>query len=130
MHLIDILGRILISTLFLVEGIKKIFNPDMTMMYMSNHHVPELLFYPSIAFELIFPILLIVGFKTRIVASILALFVITVTLIFHGHHIFAESHQLSIFLKNLAILGGLLIIIANKSQICSVDYYLENKKNN
>ena len=130
MHIVDIFGRIFISALFLIEAVKKFFNPDMSMMYMSDHGVPEFLFYPSIAFEIIIPLLLIAGYKTRITASLLAVFVLTVTLIFHSHHIIDDSMQLTIFLKNLAIIGGLLLIISNKPQICSVDYYLESKKGN
>ena len=130
MHIVEVSGRIFISILFLIEAVKKFFNPDESMMYMSDHGVPEFLFYPSIAFEIIIPLLLIVGYKTRIVASLLAVFVLTVTLIFHSHHIIDDGMQLTIFLKNLAIIGGLLIIISNKPQICSVDYYLESKKGN
>ena len=130
MHIVEVFGRIFISALFLIEAVRKFFNPDMSMIYMSDHGVPEFLFYPSIAFEIIIPLLLIVGYKTRIAASLLAVFVLTVTLIFHSHHIIDDSMQLTIFLKNLAIIGGLLLIISNKSQICSVDYYLESKKGN
>ena len=130
MHIVEVFGRIFISALFLIEAVRKFFNPDMSMMYMSDHGVPEFLFYPSIAFEIIIPLVLIAGYKTRIAASLLAVFVLTVTLIFHSHHIIADSMQLTIFLKNLAIIGGLLIIISNKPQICSVDYYLESKKGN
>ena len=130
MHIVEVSGRIFISILFLIEAVKKFFNPDESMMYMSDHGVPEFLFYPSIAFEIIIPLLLIAGYKTRISASLLAVFVLTVTLIFHSHHIVDDSMQLTIFLKNLAIIGGLLIIISNKPQICSVDYYLESKKGN
>ena len=130
MHIVEVFGRIFISALFLIEAIRKFFNPDMSMIYMSDHGVPEFLFYPSIAFEIIIPLLLIVGYKTRIVASLLAVFVLTVTLIFHSHHIIDDGMQLTIFLKNLAIIGGLLLIISNKPQICSVDYYLESKKGN
>ena len=130
MHIVEVFGRIFISALFLIEAIRKFFNPDMSMIYMSDHGVPEFLFYPSIAFEIIIPLLLIVGYKTRIAASLLAVFVLTVTLIFHSHHIIDDGMQLTIFLKNLAIIGGLLLIISNKPQICSVDYYLESKKGN
>ena len=130
MHIVEVFGRIFISALFLIEAVRKFFNPDMSMMYMSDHGGPEFLFYPSIAFEIIIPLLLIVGYKTRIAASLLAVFVLTVTLIFHSHHIIDDSMQLTIFLKNLAIIGGLLLIISNKPQICSVDYYLESKKGN
>ena len=130
MHIVEVFGRIFISALFLIEAIRKFFNPDMSMMYMSDHGVPEFLFYPSIAFEIIIPLFLIAGYKTRISASLLAVFVLTVTLIFHSHHIIDDGMQLTIFLKNLAIIGGLLLIISNKPQICSVDYYLESKKGN
>ena len=130
MHIVEVFGRIFISALFLIEAVRKFFNPDMSMIYMSDHGVPEFLFYPSIAFEIIIPLLLIAGYKTRISASLLAVFVLTVTLIFHSHHIIDDGMQLTIFLKNLAIIGGLLLIISNKPQICSVDYYLESKKGN
>ena len=130
MHIVEVFGRIFISALFLIEAVRKFFNPDMSMMYMSDHGVPEFLFYPSIAFEIIIPLLLIAGYKTRIAASLLAVFVLTVTLIFHSHHIVDDSMQLTIFLKNLAIIGGLLLIITNKPQICSIDYYLDSKKGN
>ena len=128
MHIVEVFGRLFISLLFLIEAVRKFFDPDMSMIYMSDHGVPEILFYPSVAFEIIVPLLLIVGYKTRIVASLLALFVLTVTLIFHTHHILDDGMQLVIFLKNISIIGGLLIVIANKPQICSVDYYLDSKK--
>ena len=130
MHIVEVFGRIFISALFLIEAVRKFFNPDMSMIYMSDHGVPEFLFYPSIAFEIIIPLLLIAGYKTRIAASLLTVFVLTVTLIFHSHHIIDDSMQLTIFLKNLAIIGGLLLIISNKPQICSIDYYLEAKNGN
>ena len=128
MHIVEVFGRLFISLLFLIEAVRKFFDPDMSMIYMSDHGVPEILFYPSVAFEIIVPLLLIVGYKTRIVASLLALFVLTVTLIFHTHNILEDGMQLVIFLKNISIIGGLLILIANKPQICSVDYYLDSKK--
>ena len=130
MHIVEVFGRILISALFLVEAVRKFLNPDESMMYMSDHGVPEFLFYPSIAFELVFPLLLIAGYKTKIAASLLALFVFAVTLIFHTHHIMGDGMQLTAFLKNIAIIGGLLVVISNKPQICSIDYYLDSKKGN
>ncbi len=128
MHVVEVFGRIFISLLFIVEAVKKFFNPDISMMYMSDHGIPEILFYPSVAFEIIIPLFLIVGYKTKIVASLLALFVFTVTVVFHLHHFISDGSQLTILLKNISILGGLLIITANQPQICSFDYYLKNKK--
>ncbi len=95
---------------------------------MSDHNVPEILFYPSVAFELIIPLILIAGYKTRLMGTLLALFVLTVTLIFHVPFIFSNSMQLLAALKNISILGGLLIIISNQPQICSFDYYLRKKR--
>tara|TARA_B100001121_G_C18526915_1_gene544061 strand:- start:132 stop:518 length:387 start_codon:yes stop_codon:yes gene_type:complete len=128
MNIIDLFGRILISLLFLVEGVKKIFNPEMSMMYMSKHNVPEILFYPSVAFELIVPAILIIGYKTKLAASILAAFVLVVTLIFHAPFIFSNGMQLLATLKNLSIAGGLFIIISNQPKFYTLDHYFKNKK--
>ena len=128
MHIVEVLGRILISSLFIVEAIRKFFSPDEGMLYMSDYGVPEILFYPSLIFEFVVPLILIAGFKTRFFASLLFLFVLSVTVIFHTD--FSNNMQMISFLKNLAIMGGLLIIISNKPQMCSIDYYLESKKGN
>ena len=128
MHIVEVLGRIFISSLFIVEAIRKFFSPDEGMIYMSDYGVPEILFYPSLIFEFVVPLILIAGFKTRFFASLLFLFVLSVTVIFHTD--FSNNMQTISFLKNLAIMGGLLIIISNKPQMCSIDYYLESKKGN
>lgn len=83
MHIVEVLGRIFLSSLFIIEAVRKFFSPDEGMMYMSQYGVPEILFYPSLVFEFVIPLILIAGFKTRFVASILLLFVLTVTIIFH-----------------------------------------------
>ena len=119
MHIVEILGRIFISSLFIVEAVRKFFSPDEGMMYMSDYGVPEILFYPSLIFEFVVPLILIAGFKTKFFASLLFLFVLSVTVIFHTD--FSNNMQMISFLKNLAIMGGLLIIISNKPQMCSID---------
>ena len=88
----------------------------------------EFLIISSLIFEFVVPLILIAGFKTRFFASLLFLFVLSVTVIFHTD--FSNNMQMISFLKNLAIMGGLLIIISNKPQMCSIDYYLESKKGN
>ena len=126
MHIIEAFGRILISSLFLIEGFRKFFFQEETIMYMEDYGVPEILFFPSIILEVLFPILLIIGYKTRFSASIMALFTLTVALIFHTN--FENQMELIIFLKDIAIAGGFLIIAANEPKICSIDYYLKSKK--
>ena len=126
MHIIEAFGRILLSSLFLIEGVRKFFFQEETIMYMEDYGVPEILFFPSIILEVLFPILLIIGYKTRFSASIMALFTLTVALIFHTN--FENQMELIIFLKDFAIAGGFLIIAANEPKIYSIDYYLKSKK--
>ena len=126
MHIIEAFGRILLSSLFLMEGVRKFFFQEETIMYMEDYGVPEILFFPSIILEVLFPILLIIGYKTRFSASIMALFTLTVALIFHTN--FENQMELIIFLKDFAIAGGFLIIAAHEPKICSIDYYLKSKK--
>ena len=126
MHIIEAFGRILLSSLFLIEGVKKFFFQEETIMYMEDYGVPEILFFPSIILEILFPIMLIIGYKTRFSASIMALFTLTVALIFHTN--FDNQMELIIFLKDIAIAGGFLIIAVNEPKICSVDYFLKYKK--
>ena len=126
MHIVEVFGRILLSTLFLVEGVRKFFFQEETIMYMEDYGVPEILFFPSLSLEIVFPILLIVGYKTRFSASIMALFTLTVALIFHTN--FDNQMESIIFLKDIAIAGGFLIIAVNEPRICSIDYFLKSKR--
>ena len=126
MHIIEALGRIFLASLFLIEGVKKLFLQDETIIYMEEYGVPEILFFPSLVLEILFPILLIVGYKTKISASIMALFTLTVAIIFHTN--FQNEMELIFFLKDLAIAGGFLVIVANDPKICSIDYFLKSKK--
>ena len=126
MHFIELLGRIFLSFLFLFEGIKKLFFfQEETQMYMEEYGIPEILFFPSTLLEIILPIFIIIGFKTRLCASIMVIFTISVTLIFHMD--FNNQMQLITFLKNISIAGGLLIIVANDNRYFSIDNFLKNK---
>ena len=125
MHIIEALGRIFLSILFLIEGIRKFFFQEETIMYMEEYGVPEILFFPSLILEILFPILLIIGYKTRISASIMALFTVAVAIIFHTD--FQNQIELIFFLKDIAIAGGFLVIASNEPKICSIDYFLKSK---
>ena len=125
MYIIEAFGRILISSLFLIEGIRKFFFQEETIMYMEEYGVPEILFFPSVILEILFPILLIIGYKTRFSAFIMALFTLSVAIIFHTN--FDNQMEFIIFLKDIAIAGGFLIIASNEPKICSIDYMLKSK---
>tara|TARA_B100000427_G_scaffold270327_1_gene236899 strand:+ start:331 stop:714 length:384 start_codon:yes stop_codon:yes gene_type:complete len=126
MNILEAFGRIFISTLFLYEAVRKFFYQIETIDYMDSYGIPEFLFYPSLLFELIVPILLIIGFKTRIAAIAMFLFTIAVSLIFHMD--FEDNMQVITFLKNLSISGGFLIIASYEAKKFTMDYYLKYKK--
>ena len=122
MQVIQVLGRIFLSTIFLVEGMNKIFNYESTIEYMENFNVPEYLAIPAIIVEILFPLLLIVGYQTKISALALAIFTLATALIFHTD--FTNQMQLISFLKNFAIAGGFLIIFVNDAGKYSIDHKL------
>ena len=126
MYIVEFLGRVLLSTLFLVEGIGKISMQEDVIMYMENYGVPEILFVPAIILEILFPILLIVGYRAKWVASIMALFTFTVAIIFHTD--FNEGMQMMFFLKDIAIAGGFMIIVAYGPGKISLDHYFKSKQ--
>ena len=126
MNFVEALGRVFLSTLFLYESVRKYFYQFETIEYMENFGVPEFLFYPSLIFELIIPILLIIGFKTRIAAASMFIFTLMVSIIFHSD--FNNNMQIMAFLKNLSISGGFLIIASYEAKKFTLDYYLKYKK--
>ena len=122
MQVIQVVGRIFLSTIFLIEGMNKIFNYESTIEYMENFNVPEYLAIPAIIVEILFPLLLIVGYQTKISALVLAIFTLATALIFHTD--FTSQMQLTSFLKNFAIAGGFLIIFVNGAGKYSIDHKL------
>ena len=126
MHIIEFFGRLLLSTLFLVEGIGKISMQEEVIMFMDDYGVPEILFVPAIIIEILFPLLLIIGYRTKWAASIMAIFTFTVAIIFHTD--FGEGMQMIFFLKDIAIAGGFMIIVAYGPGKISLDHYFNSKK--
>ena len=126
MHIVELIGRIFLSALFLIEGIGKISVQENVVMYMEDYGVPGILFVPAIILEILFPLLLIVGYKTRWAASIMALFTFVVAIIFHTD--FSEGMQMIFFLKDIAIAGGFMIIVAYGPSKISLDYYFKSKQ--
>ena len=126
MHIVELIGRILLSALFLIEGIGKISMQEDVMMYMENYGIPGILFIPAVILEILFPLLLIVGYKTKWAASVMALFTFTVAIIFHTD--FSEGMQMIFFLKDLAIAGGFMIILVYGPGKISLDHYFKSKQ--
>ena len=126
MRIIEIIGRIFLSAVFLIAGVNKIFNYEGTTTYMESFGVPDFLYIPAIILEILFPLLIIIGYKTKISALIMALFSVSLAIIFHTD--FSNQMQVMSFLKNFAIAGGFIIIFVNGPSRWSIDYMLKSRK--
>ena len=122
-NLIDFIGRLFISTLFLISAYNKIYSIDGTMNWMEGFGVPGFLLYPTIAIEAILPLLIIIGYQARVSASILAVFCFSTAFIFHLD--FNNQMETISFLKNIGLAGGFLFIVANGTKDWAIK---KNKK--
>jgi putative oxidoreductase len=115
------LGRLLIALLFLFSGVGKIFAPAMTQGYIASAGLPAPLiaYLIAVVVEVGGGALLVLGWQTRPVAAVLAIFTLAAALGFH--HNFADQNQLIHFLKNIAIIGGLLQVAAFGAGAFSLD---------
>ena len=118
-NIFDLIGRILISALFLVSAVNKVFNLEDSMNWMESFGIPGFLIFPAIAVEIVLPILVIVGYRARISAGILAAFCLMTAFLFHFD--FSNQAQLISFLKNVGLAGGFLFIVANGTKDWAVD---------
>ena len=118
-NVLDLVGRIFISALFLISAFNKIFNLDESIGWMEGFGIPGFLIFPAIAVEIILPILVIVGYQARIAAGVLAVFCLVTAFLFHFD--FANQSQLVSFLKNIGLAGGFLFIVANGTKDWAVD---------
>lgn len=105
-----LLGRLLMSMIFIMAGVNKIGGYEGTQGYMEAMGVPGMLLPVVILLELAGGAALLIGWKARIFAFLLAGFTLLSALIFHSN--FADQTQMILFMKNLAIAGGLLFILA------------------
>lgn len=121
-NLFDFIGRIFISSIFLLSGYNKIFNYGDTVLWMEGFGIPGFLLWPAIVLEIILPILIIIGYQTRISAMLLAAFCIATAVIFHLD--FADQMQTVAFLKNFALAGGFLFIAVHGPK----EWSMERKK--
>jgi putative oxidoreductase len=118
-NVLDLLGRILISALFLISAYNKIFSIEGTMGWMEGFGVPGFLLYPAIALEIILPLFVIIGYNAKLSAGLLAIFCVATAFLFHFD--FSEQMQIVSFLKNIGLAGGFLFIVVNGTKDWSVD---------
>lgn len=112
-------GRILLALIFLVSGYGKITGYAGTQGYMESFGVPGMLLPLVIALEIVGGLALIAGWHARLAAFLLAGFTLVSAAIFHTN--FGEQTQYLFFMKNLAIAGGFLMIVAQGPGAYSLD---------
>jgi putative oxidoreductase len=109
---IALAGRILLAAIFVISGAGKIFAAQATQGYIASAGLPfpQLAFLVAVVIELGGGLLLAVGYKTRLAAIALAVFTVVAGLIFHSA--IGDQNQFAHLLKNFAIVGGLLQVVA------------------
>ena len=115
----DLLGRIFISSVFLLSGYNKIFNFDGTVSWMEGFGIYGFLLWPAIILEILLSLFIIVGYRTRLSASLLGLFSVATALIFHLD--FANQMQTIALLKNFGLAGGFIFLAINGPKEWAID---------
>lgn len=116
---IQLIGRVMLALIFILSGVGKTFDTAGTAGYMQSVGLPSELLWPSIIFEIIAGVCIAIGYKTRWAAYLLAFFCIVTAVIFHRN--FGDQMQMILFLKNIAMAGGLLLLAAGTKTALSVD---------
>ena len=114
-----LLGRLLLAALFILEGWSKVRGYDGAAGYMARFGVNGALLPLVIAAEIGGGLCLAVGWQTRLSALVLAGFCVSAAVLFH--HNFADRNQLLHFEKDLAIAGGLLVLVVSGAGRWAVD---------
>ncbi len=118
-NVIELAGRLLLGHIFLLAGLNKISGYDGTAAYMEAMGVPGGLLPVVIALEVLGGLAVIIGFKTRWASYALAAFTVIAAVIFHAN--FADQMQMIMFMKNMSMTGGLLILSVHGAGALSVD---------
>lgn len=122
------IGRVLLSGLFLISGLGKLAAPAATKAYIASAGLPlpDVAYLAAVIVEVGFGLALLVGFRSRIVATVMALFTLAAAFGFHAH--FNDVNQQIHFLKNFAIAGGLLQIAALGAGAWTIDGLLTRRQ--
>ena len=115
----EVTARVAMSLIFLMAGFSKITAYSATQGYMESMGVPGGLLPLVIALEILGGLSLLLGWKVRISAFLLAGFSVVSAIIFHAN--FADQIQSILFMKNLALAGGLLLLVTSQTHTWSID---------
>jgi len=125
-NILTLVGRLLLAALFLPAGLSKLTGFEGTVGYITSVGLPLPAVGAAIAIvvEIAGSLALIAGFQTRIAAAVLALFTLVATFFFHAFWAAAPDQafvQQLMFFKNIAVVGGLLVLVAAGAGALSVD---------
>jgi putative oxidoreductase len=115
-------GRLLIALTFVMSGLSKVADYSGTLGLISATKLPlpaPLAYAGAVAVEIVCSVMLIVGFRTRAAAAVLALYCVATAVFFHAN--FADPNNIIHFLKNVAMTGGLLQIVGFGAGALSID---------
>ena len=124
-NLLELISRILLSSIFLAAGIIKIIAYPKAAAYMELSGVADWLLPIVIVSELALPIMIMIGWHTRFAAVALGLFTVLTALLFHVD--FNEQLQVMMFMKNVAMAGGLLLLAVHGAGSLSIDHARQSK---
>jgi putative oxidoreductase len=121
-----VIGRILLALMFVLAGIGKLTGLEGTAGYIASKGLPApmLLAVAVGVLELVAGVLLIIGWQARWAALALAVFTVVASVIFHNYWAMPAEQQMMqqlMFMKNLAVTGGLLIVFAYGAGTLSLD---------
>jgi putative oxidoreductase len=119
---LPLIGRLLIGLPFMMSGIIKIMGSDATIALIQSSTLPlpaPLAYIGAFAVEIGCGLLIMLGYHTRIVAAVFAVFCLATAVFFHAD--FADPNQTFHFIKNIIMTGGLLQIVANGAGAFSID---------
>jgi putative oxidoreductase len=127
-RLLPLIARTLLTVIFIRSGIGKILDFSGTQQTMSDVGIPltPLVLVFTILFEIVGALLVITGFKARLGAILLLIFIIPATIVFHNP--LADPSQTTQLFKNLSIMGGLLLILAYGPGPFSLEDQTESSK--
>ena len=121
-NFLDLLGRIFISVIFLYSGTNKILNYEITFQWIEIFEISKFLLVFTVIMEIIFPVFIIIGYKTKIAAIALSIYCLSTAFIFHND--FSSQTQIITFLQNISLTGALILMIVNGTK----DWALEKKR--
>ena len=123
---LSLIGRLLLVALFLPAGISKLTGFSGTVGYIASAGLPAPTLGATLALavEILGSLALLAGFGTRIAALVLALFTLVASFFFHAYWSVPAAQQFVtqlLFMKNIAVVGGLLVLAANGAGGWSLD---------